>query len=228
MTRLYKLTNQDGYTYNQTHWEVGKTNTLPPVDHPRFCSSDVLHAYSNLDAGLLLNPQQADFTEFRVFEVEGEVVIKSWGKVGCFSLQVIRELDIPEWYADEQVRKRVMVQFAYLCAREVLPLYLEEFPDDTVLVQRLNAVQESLTYNTPLIYATNQAVSAACTAVYKKYGTAQTAALVALNTLWAADSKDVRSCSQYAAKAAVEAVAAKKSINIEKLAEQAIMMVTGK
>lgn len=116
MTTLYKLTNQQGKTRGGMSWFEGCINSVEPCNAPRLCSGDVLHAYRNLNLGLLLNPQHADISNPRVWKCDGNVVVEDWGKTGCFDLEVIEELIQPEWYQDTETRNRVVIQFAILCA----------------------------------------------------------------------------------------------------------------
>ena len=54
--KLYKLTDQNGNTNGNTHWEEGMTLSLPPCDNPQLCSSDVFHAYRNINLAFQAQP----------------------------------------------------------------------------------------------------------------------------------------------------------------------------
>jgi hypothetical protein len=59
--KLYKLTEQDGTTYNKSmSWKVGITNRVMAKDNPQMCSGDVIHAYKNKNLAFILNPIHAD------------------------------------------------------------------------------------------------------------------------------------------------------------------------
>jgi hypothetical protein len=61
--KLYKLTKQDWTTYNgRQTWKVGETYSKERIDNPYLCTSDVYHAYKNINLGFLLNPIHADIT----------------------------------------------------------------------------------------------------------------------------------------------------------------------
>ena len=124
MTTLYKLTEQDGTTYNQsTQWGENTTHMVSLCSNPQLCTGDVLHAYTSLELALLLNPIHADIVNPLVWLAEGDIVVEDWGKVGCFSLTTVEEIPLPNWYTDTLTYKRVLVQFAVLCAESVIHLY---------------------------------------------------------------------------------------------------------
>ena len=51
--KLYKLTDHNGYTTNNTKWKVGTKIQLPIKDSPQLCTHDVIHAYRDANLGLL-------------------------------------------------------------------------------------------------------------------------------------------------------------------------------
>ena len=120
-------------TYNNTSWKLGETKTLPKVDSPTLCTHDVFHAYANPNLALLLNPIHADFDNPRMFEVTGEVCVSDWGKVGMFEQTLVCEIPLPEWYCDYELRKKVAVMFAVLCAEQALEYYSQRNPKDNRL-----------------------------------------------------------------------------------------------
>lgn len=132
--KLYKLTDQDGYTRRgetgETLWYAGKTLTLPHKAKPRLCSQDVIHAHKGLNLALLLNPCHAKIKNPRVWESEGDVVAQDWDKVGVFSLTISTERPQPRWYVNVSAQQKIVVMFAALCAEAVLPLFEERFPED--------------------------------------------------------------------------------------------------
>ena len=123
MITLYKLTDQKGNTQNNTHWEIGATQTMHHTENPKLCSPDVLHAYTNISLGLLINPIQADINNPRIFKCKGNVVVSDWGKVGVFELTPTQEINLPIWYTNPDLRKQVSVWFAILCAESVLSIF---------------------------------------------------------------------------------------------------------
>ncbi len=145
---FYKLTDQDGYTRrgkkNETQWSEGFTVTKKKKGTHELCSSDVVHAYRNLNLALFLNPIHAGITAPLVWEAEGEEVVSDWGKVGCKSLTTSKKLPLPEWYTDETKRRRTIVAFAILCAEAVLQHYEAKYPDDDRPRKAIQAAREHL------------------------------------------------------------------------------------
>ena len=114
---LYKLTDQGGYTREETHWDIGILHgKVDKQANPRLCSSDVVHAYRDPDVALLLNPIHANISNPLIWEVKGVICVEDWGKVGCYDLRVVRKYAIPQWYMHLPTRLRVIVAFAKLCS----------------------------------------------------------------------------------------------------------------
>ena len=161
--KLYKLTAKDGTTYkNSTSWGEGITHTKSHKDNPRLCSIDVLHAYDSLSLAFLLNPIHADITQPRVFEAEGDVAARDWGKVGCFQLTTTKEIS-PPWWVGHAMEKQVRVLFAALCAEQVEPLYAAEFPGDRSVKEVVEAIKSMALSGdfSPAAYAAEGAYMAA-------------------------------------------------------------------
>jgi len=112
--KLFKLTTKDNYTTRKTLWGANVTHRIAHRrSEPELCTGDVIHAYDDLNLALLLNPIHADLCPFNIWEAEGEVVVRDWGKVGCFELTTIRRRPLPPWW-DRQ--RKVCETFAELCA----------------------------------------------------------------------------------------------------------------
>ena len=117
MTKLYKLTDKDGYTrpgeYNALQWSVGVTHKA--VKRGReLCTDQVIHAYTSQFLAVVLNPIHADIKSPRLWLCDGRVVADDNGlKVGVKSLTVKQELALPAVTADMRVK------FALLCASQV-------------------------------------------------------------------------------------------------------------
>lgn len=129
METLYKLTNPDATTQNGVKWQPGHSHRLPKIDNPQLCQPGVFHAYRSINLAFLLNPIHANFPNPRVFEARGTVVVSDWGKAGCFGLKIVRELEKPTWVGGKDDLP-VRLQFAALCAKEVLPLFESQYPND--------------------------------------------------------------------------------------------------
>jgi Imm-5 like putative immunity protein len=184
--KLFKSTNQDNMTQNETKWGEDTSHSLTPCKNPRLCTRDVLHAYKNLNLALLLNPIHGNICSPKVWEAEGEVVVEDYGKVGCFSLKTTKEKRLPTWYKDENRRRKVQVQFAILCAEEVLSYFESRNPEDD---RPRKAIEAAKTY-----LKTGSAADAR--AAYAAYAAAYAAA-----DAYAADA------AAYAARAAADAAA---------------------
>jgi hypothetical protein len=225
MTTLYKLTDQKGMTYSGFRWQVGVTEYLEPVKNPELCSGDVFHAYTNSNLGLLLNPSHANIKNPRLFEADGEIVVEDWSKVGCFDLTLTKELPLPEWYQNSNIRKTVVVQFAILCAEAVLHIYEAEYPYDKRPRAAVEAAQNYL--NNP----SEDAAHAANAAAYAAYA-ADAAAYAADAAAYAADAAAYAAyaadAAAYAAYAAANAAARAADIDFGYLADKAVELVTGK
>lgn len=147
MTKLIKLTDS-GYTYKGLKWYVGVTHSKEPWESPELCTSDVLHAYEcSLDLALILNYIHAAFVNIYAFEVEGEIVAQKWDKVGCFSLTVLCELLLPDWYINEKTRIRVYRLFAIKLAEWALPVWEKACPKFDTPRIAINQAKLSMTKN---------------------------------------------------------------------------------
>lgn len=110
--RLYKLTDENGQTYNNTQWGEGVTHTASGKG--KLCGPGWLHAYTDPLLAVLLNPIHANFSNPRLWEAEGEVGATDFGlKVGTTRLTTIREIPLPD------VTSNQISRFAILCARRV-------------------------------------------------------------------------------------------------------------
>jgi hypothetical protein len=166
---LYKLTDHTGYTRKghtgETKWEVGQTVSIQPCINPELCSSQVIHAYKHANLALLLNPIHANLSRPLLWEADGDVCVEDWGKVGTFSLSVIRELEIPKWYAeDARIRQRIQLSFAILAARESLHLYEKEYPTDHRVRYAIESAERILRSPSPTGDSEAAHVARACAA----------------------------------------------------------------
>ena len=146
--KLFKLTRQDYTTYNgSTTWGKGITRSKPVKKNPALCSSDVLHAYNNINLAFLLNPIHADIQNPRLWEAAGEVVCEDFGKVGCFSLTTAKEIPAPDWVGSVK-DTGVRVMFSILCAEAVLH-HFESTRDDNRPRKAIEAAKEYLKNPSP-------------------------------------------------------------------------------
>ncbi|MFA4845634.1 MAG: putative immunity protein [Patescibacteria group bacterium] len=144
----YKLTDRDGYTQRgktgETLWSEGFVLTLPETEKPQLCTACVIHAYPNLNLGLLLNPLHAAIKNPLIWEGECESCVSDWGKLGTFQLTILRQIPMPDWYVEADIRQRVMVRFAILSAEAVLSIFENRFPGDDRPRKAIEAAKEYL------------------------------------------------------------------------------------
>lgn len=110
--KLYKLTDGDGKTRNDTQWGPGVSHS--GTGEGGLCGPGWIHAYEHPLIAVLLNPIHADFKSPRLWEAEGEVGLRDGQlKCGCKTLTTIREIPLPE------ITTEMRVRFAILCAKDV-------------------------------------------------------------------------------------------------------------
>ena len=168
MTKLYKLTDSNGNTQNNTHWEVGVTRSVTSCDNPQLCTNQVIHAYKNINLAFLLNPSHANFKNPLVFECNGEIVVEDYGKVGCFSLKITKKLYTPKWINSKKAND-VKILFAILCAEQVISIYENKYPNDDRPQKAIQAAKDYLklkTQNAAAIAAAHAAAYAADAAAH--------------------------------------------------------------
>jgi hypothetical protein len=93
--KLYKLTNENGYTYNKTLWGEGVSHS--GTGKGPICSEGWIHAYEHPFIAVFLNPIHAYFKNPRMWEAEGKIDIRDGQlKVGCKTLKTIKEIPLPK------------------------------------------------------------------------------------------------------------------------------------
>jgi len=143
--KLFKLTDFRSITYRDTQWGKNVTHSvLKEKQGTELCSPGVIHAYKNLNLALLLNPIHSTFSSPKVWAAKGNVVSEDWGKVGCWKLTTLEQLNLPDWYTDEYKRKRVQVRFAILCAEKVLKYFEDIYPSDQRPRKAIEVAQDFL------------------------------------------------------------------------------------
>jgi hypothetical protein len=96
---LYKLTDQDGNTFKNTHWEEGTRHeiekTLRDKNKP-LCSSSYLHAYENPYVAVFMNLVYMNIRNPILWQATGRVIRRQGQlKCGCFSLTTHKKLPLP-------------------------------------------------------------------------------------------------------------------------------------
>src|SRR5437899_9674090 len=140
--RLYKLTDHNARTRFGMQWGPGITNSLPPREYPQICTVDVIHAYTDPDLALLMNPvHRGHGYSSLLWKSEGDPCVIKPDKVGCFSLTTIDMLPMPDWYIDVYSRNAVQRSFAVLTANDLSSTIEFQFPDDNRLARVVESIQ---------------------------------------------------------------------------------------
>ena len=248
--KLYKLTEQNLTTYNNSmNWEINKTNKsnkIKKCKDPQLCTDQVIHAYTNKNLALLLNPIHAHIVDPILFECEGEVVVSSWDKCGTFELTPLKRLQYPRWYRDEGTRKDVQVLFAIYCAESVLSVYEEKYTDDSRPRKAIEAARNWLEFKTDdaaanAAYYAAAADADAADAAYAAAYAVNAAKAAANAAYYAAADAYAAAAAAHAARAAARAAAHaahanaacyaaddNKKISFSKLANKAIKTIMEK
>lgn len=112
--KLYKLTNEDNKTRNNTQWGENVTHEIIGKDFSApLCSRFWLHAYESAKLAVLMNPVHAGFENPVLWEAEGEVIKNDGTKVVVIKLKTIKEINIPVFTIEQKVA------FGILCALKV-------------------------------------------------------------------------------------------------------------
>ena len=112
--KLYKLTDANGRTRNNTQWGEGVTHTATGNVGKGLCSDAYIHAYENPLIAVLMNAAHANFDNPRMYECEGEISERDGQlKCGCRTLTTIREIPLPIVTVTQKVA------FAILCVLDV-------------------------------------------------------------------------------------------------------------
>lgn len=112
MTKLYKITDKDGYTFNQTFWGEGVSHHTiwyfagGPCS-PELCTAAVIHAYRDIDIACLMGAYHLGTIELKLWEAEGIPVVEDKTKVGCYELTTLKQLPFPLWYQRLSIRLSV-------------------------------------------------------------------------------------------------------------------------
>jgi len=107
MMLLYKLTDGKGQTYGGTQWAEGVTHEAALGDGP-LCTKFWIHAYRGPLTAVMMNPVHANFLTCRLWEAEGEVGMDDGTKVACKALTLGKELPLPIVTAAQRVRFAIL------------------------------------------------------------------------------------------------------------------------
>jgi len=109
---VYKLTDENGRTYNGTQWGPGISHS--GTGDGELCGPGFIHYYDDALLAVLLNPIHADFKNPRLWESKpsGKTKQDNGLKSGSRTLKTIREIPLPV------VTTEVRIAFAIYCALE--------------------------------------------------------------------------------------------------------------
>ncbi len=115
---LYKLTDKNGKTRageeNECQWGENITHKVKG-NGTELCSDGFIHAYEDLLMAVFHDPIGGNYlseTDAQLWEAQGEVVIKDWGKVGCKNLTTIKRIPIPTLKTEQRVKVAIKCALA--------------------------------------------------------------------------------------------------------------------
>lgn len=119
LEKLYKIVNVD-FSSENLIWKNDVTYNLPFKENVGVRSHNIFLAFKNINLALLMNPRYEDIKSIKILEAEGEIVKEDYLGVGVFKLKIFKEIPLPNWYMDLEIRKGVQLFFAALHAHHVL------------------------------------------------------------------------------------------------------------
>ena len=96
--KLYKVTDAECNTFNNTHWEIGKIKYIESdsllCTNPMLCTNKLFHAFASPAMAGLFSDILLTYTNkpYRLFEAEGKPVVMDSIKCGCRSLTITKEI----------------------------------------------------------------------------------------------------------------------------------------
>lgn len=109
--RLYKLTDTENRTANNTQWGENVTHSVK--GKLVFCEN-AIHCYTDPYLAVIFNPIHAGFSEYHLWEAEGKIELNDSNmKYGCRTLTTLQQIEI------SNITLVQKVAFAILCAKAV-------------------------------------------------------------------------------------------------------------
>ena len=110
----YKLTDKNGNTKNNTHWEVGTTHEATGDLSQGLCSDAYIHVYDDPLIAVIMNSRHAHISEPILWrcEVSGDSLVESL-KSGYRVVTMLERVELPV-LSNEQ-----LIAFAILCSLKV-------------------------------------------------------------------------------------------------------------
>ena len=226
---LYKLTNQNNQTQNNTTWGVKITNYAENQNpkNTNLCSSDVVHAYTNPILALIRNTSDANIPNPKLWLAKGIIVNTGAGiKCGCKSLTTIRELIIPTISLEQRIAFAIYSALSVYKERSFVLWtnnWLKNIDRTVYAANAANAAAYAATnaaYASDAATAANAAANAADAAV-----NAANAAVNAAYAAYAAMNAAMNAAVRAAANATADAAAyATKPLNFDLIAKKAMLI----
>ena len=232
--RLYKLTDQNGYTRrgkinetlwgeNVTHEAKGQGNTL--------CTDGVIHAYTSLYIAVLMNPHHARFNDPIAWIAEGEVIATDHQiKCGVKSLTTVKQIPLPIISLEQRIK------IAIHCSLKVYkePKYIawaknwlngkdRDIASASAAASAAYAASASAVSDASASYAAS-AASAASAAAYAAYAVSNAAVSYAAvsDASYAVSAAAVSDASASASASAVSAASYASYLNLSATIRQAL------
>jgi len=223
---LYKLTDEQGNTRKNTHWDVGTKHEvrreLRICTHP-LCTSSYIHAYENPLVAVLMNPIHANFKAPILWRAVGWVSRREGElKCGCFSLRIIEKLPLPEISVAQRIRIGIYSALS-ICSEPDFVLWAKNWlagTDRTVsaAATAANAYVANASAASAVAYA---AAYANATAAYATAAAANASAYAAFAYAASATAASAYAANASAAAAAANAVKA-SNLNLIKIIKRAM------
>jgi len=105
MTTLYKLTDCNRYTRDDTRWGEFITHSVPKQNKGvKLCTNQVIHAYEHPVVAVLMNPVHADLMGPRLWVAKGKIVNRDGDlKCGVKKLITLQQIPLPTLTQTEQL-----------------------------------------------------------------------------------------------------------------------------
>jgi hypothetical protein len=110
--KLYKLTDENGKTRNNTQWGENVTH-IAEGNNVTLCTNGVIHAYVDPILAMMMNTAHSNFMSPQLWEAEGDIVVDNGTKVGCKSLTTTKQIECPKVSLIQKIKFRI------LCAKQV-------------------------------------------------------------------------------------------------------------
>jgi hypothetical protein len=197
MKTLYKLTDQNNKTHNETLWGPGVKRKATGKGY-ELCSDGLIHAYEDPLLAVFISPLHVNCTYSKLWKAKTtcKKIVRDGTKVGVKSLTTLHEIPLPI------VTTTQRVAFGILCAKKIC--------SDPTWNEWANK------------WLSGEDRSAAARAAYRAAADAAYAARAASNAASAAKYAAASNAAWYAADAAEAAWYASATIDLKEIAREAM------